>query len=319
MAGSGGRREEVVLLFPGQGAQYVGMGRRLAEAFESARARFLRADRILGFPLSRLCFEGPEDKLRLTSQTQPAIYVHSLAAWDALQAAGFDLPVGAAAGHSLGEWSALTATGAVTFEDGLRLVRRRGELMDAAGQARAGSMAALLGASEEVAEAVCQEAQGDGVVQPANFNAPGQVAISGDVAAVERAVTVARSRGVRRVIPLEVSGAFHSPLMASAKTGLGEMLERTSMRELAFPVVSNVTAEPVGDPARMRELLVEQLTAPVRWDASMRTLLGQGFRIFIELGPGQVLSGLLRRIDREVGVYHVEDPQSLEVTLRGLE
>jgi [acyl-carrier-protein] S-malonyltransferase len=289
--------ERIGLLFPGQGSQAVGMGRELAERYPEARAAFEEADDALGFALSRLCWEGPEDELTLTRNAQPALLVHSAAAWRVLQRHGVE-PV-AAAGHSLGEFSAYLAAGSLSFADAVRTVRRRGELMYEAGQARPGTMAAVLGLDDEVVEGVCREASSEGSeVVAANFNSPGQVVVSGDVDAVERASALLVSAGAKKVTGLSVSGAFHSPLMAPAEEGLSAHLEGVEFGAPAFPVVSNVTAAPVTDPAEARILLVRQLTSTVRWTDSVRTLLQLGATRFLEVGPGKVLTGMLKRIDR---------------------
>jgi [acyl-carrier-protein] S-malonyltransferase len=276
------------------------MGKDLAERHPVARAVFEQADAALGFALSRLMWEGPEDELTLTHNAQPAILVHSLAAHavvrDRLR------PV-AAAGHSLGEYTAYAALGALEVADAVRLVRRRGELMLEAGARRAGIMAAVIGLDGERVAAVCAEASdAHGVVVAANFNAADQTVISGDPAAVERAGAALKAAGARRVLPLKVSGAFHSPLMAAAQDGLREALARVALRDPAAPVIANATAEPVSDAATARSLLDAQLTAPVRWVESMRraAAVGKGAR-FIEVGPGNVLGGLLKRIVPGVG------------------
>ncbi|MDB4951988.1 MAG: malonyl CoA-acyl carrier protein transacylase [Gemmatimonadetes bacterium] len=290
-------RERVGLLFPGQGSQSVGMGKDLAERFPAARRVWEEADEALGFALSRMCWEGPEDELTATVNAQPALLAHSAAVWAALGDVELDVVV--AAGHSLGEFSAYFAAGSLGFADALRTVRRRGELMFQAGQARPGTMAAVLGLDDEVVDGVCREASGpDGVVVPANFNTPGQVVVSGDVAAVERVSPMLVSAGAKKVQGLNVSGAFHSPLMEAAVAGLEERLDAAQMRDPAFAVVSNVTATPISDAAEARALLVQQLTSPVRWTASVRTMLQLGVERFVEIGPGKVLTGMLKRIDR---------------------
>lgn len=287
----------VALQFPGQGTQFLGMGRDLADRFPEARQAFEEADAALGVPLSRVMWEGPEDALTATLNAQPAILTHSIAVYRVVAARIGDVAL--AAGHSLGEFSAYVAAGAIRFADAVRAVRRRGELMHESGEARPGTMAALLGLDDDAIERVCREAStSDAVCVPANFNAPGQVVVSGDVAAVERAIELARSAGARRAMRLNVSGAFHSPLMSVAETGLAEALDGIPFESPAFPVVSNVTAEPVREADEARRLLVRQLTAPVRWTAGIRTMRAAGVERFFELGPGAVLTGLLRRIDR---------------------
>ncbi len=289
----------VALLFPGQGSQYVGMGRDLAERFPAARATFEEADAILGLGLSALMWEGPEAELTATRNAQPAILTHSVAVVRVVREHLGD--VHWAAGHSLGEFSAYVAAGSLVFDDALRTVRLRGELMFESGQQRPGTMAAILGLDDADVERVCRAASSaDEVVVPANYNSPAQVVISGDVPAVQRAMELARTAGAKRALPLNVSGAFHSPLMEVAQDGLREQLEGVVMGAPAFPVVSNVTAEPVSDPGEARRLLVRQLTAPVRWTASMRGLLAAGADRFLEVGPGSVLTGLLRRVAKDV-------------------
>jgi [acyl-carrier-protein] S-malonyltransferase len=292
------------------------MGQDLAEAFPAAREIFERADRALGVPLTRIMWEGPDGELTATHNAQPAILTHSVAARTAL---GDALPSASlAAGHSLGEFSAYVAAGALGFEDAVRAVRRRGELMYRSGQDRAGTMAAILGLDDDALEAVCREAAAaGGDCVPANFNAPGQVVISGDADAVQRAMELAKAAGAKRALPLNVSGAFHSPLMAVAEQGLRDHLEGIAIETGRFPVVSNVTAEPVTDPESARQLLVQQLTSPVRWTASMRTMVAAGVTRFIELGPGTVLAGLMKRIERGVDVQSVGTAADVHSFLEG--
>jgi [acyl-carrier-protein] S-malonyltransferase len=288
----------VGLLFPGQGSQFPGMGFDLCSEYPEARRTFEEADDALGFALSRLCFEGPEAELTRTHNAQPAILAHSVAVHRVL---GTRLPAPrCAAGHSLGEYSAYVAAGALEFGAAMRVVRRRGELMLGSGDERPGAMAAVLGLDDEAAVAACREAGAEvgGDCVAANYNSPGQLVISGDVATVDRALELVRAAGARRAVRLNVSGAFHSPLMKVAEAGLAEALAAVEFRDPSFAVVSNVTAEPVGDADRARELLTRQLTAPVRWTAVVRAMIEQGARVFYELGPGNVLTGLLRRIDR---------------------
>ena len=292
--------ERIGLLFPGQGSQAVGMGRDLAERWPEARAVWEAADEALGFGLSRLCWEGPEEELTLTRNAQPALLAHSAAAWAVLRGAGVD--VVCAAGHSLGEFSAYHAAGSLELADALRTVRRRGELMYESGLQRPGAMAAVLGLDDDVVEGVCGEASTEeSVVVAANFNTPGQVVVSGDVDAVERASGLLVSAGAKKVQRLNVSGAFHSPLMAVAAPGLAEQLDAAEFRDPAFPIVSNVTASTISEAGEARLMLVEQLTSAVRWTASVRTMLGLGVTRFLEVGTGKVLTGMLKRIDPAAG------------------
>ena len=307
---------KLAFLFPGQGAQAVGMGRALAAACPEARETFATADRVLGFSLSGVCWDGPAKELKKSVNTQPALLTHSVAAWRLLDAAGVTPDF--VAGHSLGEYSACVAAGALAFEDALTLTRRRGELMYEAGLARPGAMAALLGLSREDAEAACADAASAGIVRAANLNAPGQVVISGEPAAVDLACENAKARGARRAIRLEVSGAFHSPLMEPAAKGLNEALAGVTLRDARCPVVCNVWARPVQKAAEIRQALEEQLLASVRWEDSMRLLRAEGVEGFVELGTGKVLRGLLRAIDAAATSWNVEDPDSLAATRSAL-
>jgi [acyl-carrier-protein] S-malonyltransferase len=289
-----------VWLCPGQGAQQVGMGKDLAERFPAARETVQAIDDALGFKLSRLMFEGPEEDLTATHNAQPAILAHSAAVFAAVGPALDRRPV-AAAGHSLGEYSAYVTAGALAATDAAALVRRRGELMHQAGTERPGAMAAVLGLATTEVEAACREAStGAAVAVAANVNAPDQTVISGDPDGVAKAGQACKARGAKRVIPLKVSGAFHSPLMAPAADQLRVALERAPFRDPAFPVIANATAEPVCEANRARRLLADQLTAPVQWVRCMQRAAelsrGAGEAQFVEIGPGTVLAGLLKRI-----------------------
>lgn len=278
------------------------MGRDLHGAGGIAREMFERADDILGLPLSRICFEGPADELTQTRNTQPAIYLHSMVLSRLIGPGG----VSAVAGHSLGEYSALVHAGAITFEDGLKLVRLRGELMQAAGEASPGTMAAIVGLERDIVEEVCGEASASGVVQCANFNSPGQIVISGSVAGVRKAMELAKQRGAKLVRELTVSGAFHSPLMEGARSGLESALEKGTINDVSVPVYANVTARPEEIAGKIRTLLGAQLTSAVLWDSTVKNMIDDGIRRFIEVGPGKVLQGLVRRIDSSVEILGID-------------
>ena len=287
---------DIVLLFPGQGSQKPGMGRDLAEAFPAARDAFAAVDEALGAPLSRLCFDGPAEELTLTHNAQPALLTHGAAAW-AVTRDALGAHVRAAAGHSLGEFTAYHAAGGLTLTSAARLVRRRGELMHDAGVARPGAMAAILGDLGEPVESVCAKAADVGLAVPANYNSPGQTVISGEVAGVERAMELAKVAGAKRAIRLNVSGAFHSPLMEPASAGLRDALDAAEISDATVPVYANVNAAPTTDAAAARRLLLQQLTAPVRWtDVVLRLAERFPDALFVEMGPGTVLAGLVKKI-----------------------
>jgi [acyl-carrier-protein] S-malonyltransferase len=281
-------------VFPGQGSQYVGMGADSFQADDMVKATFAAADAVLGFSLSTICFNGPELELRQTRNTQPAIFLHSMAL---VRLMGMGDAPAMVAGHSLGEYSSLVVAGALTFEDALRLVRLRGELMQRAGELEPGTMAAIIGMTPEATVVMCREASTAGVVQPANFNSPGQIVISGSVEGVRKAMELAKQRGAKMAKELVVSGAFHSPLMGSAKEGLRAALEKTAIQDARIPVYANVTAEPVTRATEIRALLYQQLSSPVRWEESVRNMVRDGASRFVEIGPGKVLQGLVKRID----------------------
>ncbi len=290
---------EIAWLFPGQGSQEVGMGADLLDV-PAAQDTFAEADELLGFELSRLMREGPKEELDETLNTQPALFVHSVALVRAARAAGRLAEPGWAAGHSLGEYSALAAAGALPFAEGLRLVRERGRLMREAGQQAPGGMAAIISLDDVTVAQLCADASAEGEsVQVANFNCPGQIVISGAEAAVQRAMQAAQAAGARKVVRLDVSIAAHSPLMASAQREFAQRVADTPLQNPAFPVIANVTAQPLRTPAEIREELVAQLTGSVRWTDSIRFLLDQGVKQVIEIGSGSVLTGLVKRIDRQ--------------------
>lgn len=305
----------VAYVFPGQGSQRVGMGRSLALAFEEAREVFEEADDTLGFALSGLCFEGPEDELQLTANTQPAIVAVSVAALRCFRARGLETePPNFVAGHSLGEYSALVAAGALELGDALRLVRARGEAMQKAVPVGEGAMAAVLGLSVEDTAELAAEVAADtgGVCQLANLNAPGQIVIAGSSEAVERATELARDRGARRAIPLPVSAPFHCALMAPARRAMEPLIQAAPMADPQVPVVCNVDAEPVRSASAARYALVRQIDGPVRWAESVVVMAAEGVGRLIEFGPGKVLSGLARRVDRRLEVRAVAGPEDLE-------
>ena len=305
---------KTALLFAGQGAQVVGMGRDWARELPTARSWFDRANAALGYDLAALCFDGPEAELTRTENAQPGIFLVSWVALQLLRERVPGLSFQATAGLSLGEFTALTAAGALGFEDGLNLVRQRGRFMQEACEATRGGMAAIIGLDETPTREVCAQAG----VTLANLNCPGQLVISGPAEHIAQACELARARGARRALPLPVAGAYHSPLMASAQPKLQAELERVTLRPPAVPVIANVTARPHDGPETLRARLVEQVTSPVRWEESMRYLIEQGFTRFLELGPGTALTGFMKRIAKTAQVYNVADMASLAATAAAL-
>jgi len=304
-------------IFPGQGSQYAGMGRDLAENFEIARKVFEKADQALGFSLSSLCFNGPEDQLQLTANTQPALLAVSVAATQVI--AGNGIRADFVAGHSLGEYSALVASGALSLIDALRLVRQRGELMQEAVPNGVGAMAAILGIDAESVIQACAAAAQDGVCAPANFNTPAQIVIAGHKEAVERAVERCKTLGAKRAMMLKVSAPFHSPLMIPVQEKMGESLRAANFNNLTSPLINNVEAAIVSDGAKAREALIRQISAPVLWTESIMKMLQMGVDTFVEVGAGKVLTGLVKSIAKDAGkdvkLLNVEDKASLEATL----
>jgi len=312
--------QKIALLFPGQGSQEVGMGGAIAERFIGARELFEEANGILGFNISKLCVEGPEDELTLTKNSQPAIFITSIACIQALKEVAPDMPLPlAAAGLSLGEFSAHVAAGSFSFADGLKLVRQRGEAMQDACDREPGTMASIVGLDVDTVQQICSFFQDRGVIDLANINCPGQIAISGSVGAVKAAMAEAEKRGAKKVVQLQVSGAFHSRLMKPAEEKLRRAVAETKIIEPRYPVIANVSALPVTQPEEIREALLKQLCSPVLWEKSMRYLMSQGTTLFVETGHGRVLRGLMRRIDENQKVVNVQDPDSLGKALGALE
>ncbi len=305
---------KTALLFAGQGAQVVGMGKDLAVAFPAAQTWFERANAALGYDLTAICFHGPDAELTKTENAQPGIFLVSWIAFELLKETVPNLKFDATAGLSLGEFTALTAAGGLSFADGLRVVRQRGRFMQEACETTQGGMAAIIGLDEAATRAACMEAG----VTLANLNCPGQIVISGATDRISKACELAKARGAKRAIPLPVAGAYHSPLMASAQPKLQAELERITLSAPSVPVISNVTAEPHTTPDRVAARLIEQVTSSVRWEESMRYLLAQGFTRFIELGPGTALSGFMKRINKAAQLLNVADVASLEATARAL-
>jgi [acyl-carrier-protein] S-malonyltransferase len=302
--------DQVAFLFPGQGAQYVGMAKDLYDSHPQVRELYSEAERILGLDLASICFDGPPEVLVQTQHTQPAIFVHSMSLWTLLK--DQKLEPAFTAGHSLGEYSALVAAEALSFEEGLKAVRERSRLMQEACETSQGAMAAVIGLEEKEILSICLEASIHGIIQPANFNSKDQIAISGDHRAVEKGVELARQRKAKRAILLEVAGAFHSELMRPAQEKFKQVVDRLKVKEPAVPVVANVNAEPVTDPEKIKELLTDQITMPVLWYQSLQRMHREGVRGFVEIGPGRVLQGLLKRSFKDTEGLGIDKLADLE-------
>ncbi len=307
---------KIAFVFPGQGSQYAGMGRDISAKFPIAQSAFDEADAALGVPISRLCFDGPEEELKLTENTQPAILTTSTAVFRILEQKGIRPDF--VAGHSLGEYSALVAAGALRLSDAAVLVRRRGRYMQEAVPVGVGAMAALLGLNPQEVESVCARAAEGQVLSPANLNSPGQIVIAGNREAVERAVVLAKEAGAKRAILLQVSAPFHCSLLKPAEERLSSDIDQCSFAELRCPLVTNVDASVIRTPVEARDALKRQVSRPVRWQESVQRLLDEGVRTFVEVGPGKVLLGLIRSIDKSVTMLNAEDEKSVENVLGAL-
>jgi len=307
---------KIAFIFPGQGSQYVGMAKEFIENFEESREVFTAASAVLGYDLAQLCLHGPAEKLNLTENTQPAILAASIAALRPLERRG--LTAGAAAGHSLGEYTAITAAGGFDLKDAITLVQKRGRYMQEAVPEGAGLMAAILGMARQDVEKTCHEAAKNGIVAPANYNSPGQIVIAGEKKAVEKAMELARAAGAKKVVPLAVSVPSHCAMMGQAGERLAKELEKITIRDLRIPIVNNAEAKFLRSPGELRSSLVKQISAPLFWEDSINAMAAEGFDTFIEIGPGKVLSGLVKRIAKNAKVLNVEDIKSMNDTLSSI-
>jgi [acyl-carrier-protein] S-malonyltransferase len=295
-------------LFPGQGSQYVGMGKSLHDASDKVKALFNEAERVLGIPLKRICFEGPEEELKESKNAQVAILLHSYAIFSSLPAS---LQPSIVAGHSLGEYTALVACGSLSFTDALHLVRLRGELMSRAGERSPGTMAAIIGLSTDDVRAICKDLEGEGIINPANFNAPMQTVITGEIPLVRKAMEAAKNKGAKRALELKVSGAFHSKLMEDAFIPFRKVLLKQEFAEPSIPIVMNVTGEIAAKPENIQSAITEQILNPVQWVKTLQTLAAAGASSYVEIGPGKVLSGLVKRTLKGVSIHAIDDAVSL--------
>lgn len=305
---------KIAALFTGQGSQYIGMGKDLYDNYPLVKFRMDKTSEILGCNIEKICFEGPEEDLKKTENTQPAIYMISFICYRLLENAGVKFD--AYAGFSLGEYSALAASGRLTYEDGVKLVQERGIIMERAVPAGTGAMAAVLGLEDSVVENICTKVK-NGIVVPANYNCPGQLVISGEKAAVEQACALATEAGAKRAVALNVSGPFHSPLLKDASNQLKEKLDALTFQEGTAPVYSNVTALPHNQET-VKDMLVKQMYSPVQWRKTIENLLAEGFDTFVEVGPGKTLAGFVRKIDRNATIYSVNNVESFEATVKAL-
>ncbi|MFZ5754081.1 MAG: ACP S-malonyltransferase [Bacillota bacterium] len=305
--------KKTAFVFPGQGSQYVGMGKEFYNHFPLSREVFEQVDERLGVSLSEICFSGPEEELKLTINTQPAILTTSVAILKVVEKEGIKPDF--VAGHSLGEYSALVAAGSLSYTDAAWLVRQRGVFMQEAVPPGEGTMAAIMGLDQDKVEALCREVSDVGVVEPANYNCPGQIAIAGATPAVQKALILAKTYGAKRAVLLPVSGPFHSSLLRPASVKLKEVLEKVQISPARIPVVANITAEITTDPAEIRQNLIDQVSGSVRWEQSILKLIDLGASVFVEIGPGKVLSGLIKKIAKEAEIYNIEDMASLGETI----
>jgi [acyl-carrier-protein] S-malonyltransferase len=308
---------KIAFIFPGQGSQYVGMAKEFMENFEESRAVFETASSALGYDLAELCMHGPVEKLNLTENTQPAILAASIAILKPLERRG--LSAGATAGHSLGEYTAITAAGGIELKDSITLVQKRGRYMQEAVPAGTGLMAAVLGLEREAVEKTCHEAAKSGIVAPANYNSPGQIVIAGEKKAVEKAMELAKAAGAKKVIPLAVSVPSHCAMMERAGERLAKELEKVTINDLRIPIVNNADAKFLRKASELKPSLIKQISSPLYWEDSIRNMAADGFDTFIEIGPGKVLSGLVKRIVKDAKVLNVEDLKSMEECMKALE